>query len=77
LIDTEYKLRLGEIQYDRSETGNGNKFSPIIGTNEISTANTMFCRVTCITERRLILNDICVKVKSNMDAQKPEEIEFI
>jgi hypothetical protein len=29
--DTEYKLRLGEIQNGRSETGSGNNFAHIIG----------------------------------------------
>jgi hypothetical protein len=36
----------------------------------------MFSRVADTIERRPILNDSCVLVKSNMDAQKSELVEF-
>jgi hypothetical protein len=65
-----------EIQNDRSETGSGNNFAPIIGRNETSNANTMFSRITDTTESRLILNDCCVWMKFNKDAQKPEVVKF-
>jgi hypothetical protein len=48
----------------------------IIGGNEILNLNTMFSGVTYSTERRPIRNDCCVYVKSDMDAQKPEVVEF-
>jgi hypothetical protein len=42
LTDTEYKLRLGEIQYGRSKAGSRNNFTRITDRNVISKANTCF-----------------------------------
>jgi hypothetical protein len=65
-----------EIQNGRSETESSNNFARTIGRNEISKANTMFSRVADTMECQPILNDSCVSVKSNMDAQKREVVEF-
>ena len=58
------------------DTGSSNNFARTIGRIEISKANTMFPRVADTMECQPILNDSYVPVKSNMDAQKPEVVEF-
>jgi hypothetical protein len=67
---------VGAIQNGRLETGSNNNFARIIDRNVMSSANTMFPRVSNKVDRQKTLNTSSVQVKSNMDAQKPEIVEY-